>query len=142
VNTSALALYAGSWIARRRGRNRSGVALSWAGATFATAGGFLGGHLLAGMGVGVDHNAFEERVDDWTAACDEEALSERPIRVDVHGSAVLLVRRARTGTPASRSPVEDTTLPESSAVSAATTPRDDPPNATPARTPTRTAATA
>ncbi len=92
VNSSALALYAGSWIARGRGHNRSGVALSWAGATFATVGGYLGGHLLAAMGVGVDRNAFAERIDDWTAACDEEALSERPIRVDVHGTAVLLVR--------------------------------------------------
>lgn len=92
VNSSALALYAGSWIARSRGRYRSGVALSWAGATFATVGGYLGGHLLAAMGVGVDHNAFAERLDDWTAACDEEALSERPIRVDVHGTGVLLIR--------------------------------------------------
>ena len=92
VNSSALALYAGSWLARSRGRQRSGVALSWAGATFATVGGYLGGHLLAAMGVGVDHNAFEERLDDWTAACDEEALSERPIRVDVHRTAVLLIR--------------------------------------------------
>src|SRR5262245_47203842 len=55
---------------------------------------------------------------------------------------VLLARRARTGTPASRSPVEDTTLPESNAVAAAATPRSDPPDDKPARSPTRTAGTA
>jgi nitrite reductase/ring-hydroxylating ferredoxin subunit/uncharacterized membrane protein len=90
VNSSALALYAASWIARSRGRNGSGVALSWAGATFATVGGFLGGHLVAALGVGVDHTAFDERVDDWTAVGNVDELPEGPTRVDVQGTAVLL----------------------------------------------------
>lgn len=92
VNSSALALYAGSWIARSRGRNRQGVALSWAGATFATVGGFLGGHLVAALGVGVDHTAFEEGIDDWTAIAELDHLSEEPTRFEVHGIAVLLHR--------------------------------------------------
>jgi len=92
VNSSALALYTGSWIARRRGRYAQGVALSWAGATFATVGGFLGGHLIAAMGVGVDHTAFDEPHEDWTAAGELDALSEQPTRVDVRGTAVLLIR--------------------------------------------------
>lgn len=92
VNSSALALYAGSWVARSRGRNGPGVALALAGATFATVGGFLGGHLVAALGVGVDHNAFEERLDDWIAVCDSEALSEQPTRVVVRGTTVLLHR--------------------------------------------------
>ena len=92
VNSSALALYTASWIARRRGRNGRGVALSWAGATFATVGGFLGGHLVAALGVGVDHTAFEEPLSDWAAVSDADSLSERPTRFDVHGVAVLLRR--------------------------------------------------
>jgi nitrite reductase/ring-hydroxylating ferredoxin subunit/uncharacterized membrane protein len=92
VNSSALALYTASWIARSRGRNRGGVALSWAGATFATVGGYLGGHLVAALGVGVDHTAFEEPLSEWTAVSDAESLSERPTRVDAHGVAVLLSR--------------------------------------------------
>jgi nitrite reductase/ring-hydroxylating ferredoxin subunit/uncharacterized membrane protein len=92
VNSSALALYTGSWIARRRGRHARGVALSWAGATFATIGGFLGGHLIAAMGVGVDHTAFDEPLADWTAAGELDALSERPTRLNVRGTAVVLTR--------------------------------------------------
>jgi nitrite reductase/ring-hydroxylating ferredoxin subunit/uncharacterized membrane protein len=92
VNSSAVALYTCSWIARRRGRYARGVALSWAGATFATMGGFLGGHLIAAMGVGVDHTAFDEPIEDWTAAGELDALSERPTRVNVRGAAVVLTR--------------------------------------------------
>jgi hypothetical protein len=44
-NTGATALYAASWLARRRGRHAAGVALALAGAAFAGAGGYLGGHL-------------------------------------------------------------------------------------------------
>ena len=93
VNSSALALYTASWIARARGRNGRGVALSWAGATFATVGGFLGGHLVAALGVGVDHTAFEEPLSDWTAAGSADSLPDGLTRFDAHGRAVLLHRR-------------------------------------------------
>jgi nitrite reductase/ring-hydroxylating ferredoxin subunit len=86
-------LYTGSWLARRRGRIGQGIALSWAGATFATVGGFLGGHLMAALGVGVDHTAFDEPVTNWTAVGPLDALSAQPTRVDVNGTAVLLQRR-------------------------------------------------
>ena len=45
ANGSAVALYLGSWLARRRGHNARGIALGWAGATAATVAGYLGGHL-------------------------------------------------------------------------------------------------
>jgi uncharacterized membrane protein len=45
ANSVALLLYAASWRARRRGDHRRGVRLGHAGATVATAGAFLGGHL-------------------------------------------------------------------------------------------------
>lgn len=92
VNSSALALYAGSWIARRRGRHAQGVALSWAGATFATVGGFLGGHLVAALGVGVDHTTFDEQIVEWTAVGELDALTDQPARVEVLGTPVLLQR--------------------------------------------------
>ena len=58
ANTTALALLR----ARRGGRacaavTARGVALGLAGATAATVGGYLGGHLLQTLGVGVDHTA-------------------------------------------------------------------------------------
>lgn len=48
ANSVAIALYAASWRARRKGDVRRGVRLGHAGATVATAGAFLGGHLAFG----------------------------------------------------------------------------------------------
>ncbi|MDQ3897098.1 MAG: hypothetical protein M3326_07605, partial [Actinomycetota bacterium] len=45
VNGTATALYASSWLARRRGRHAAGVALGVAGGVVATLGGYFGGHL-------------------------------------------------------------------------------------------------
>lgn len=42
---AATGLYAGSWVARRRGARTTGVVLGHLGATVATVGGYLGGHL-------------------------------------------------------------------------------------------------
>lgn len=46
-NAAALAAYACSWIARRRGRQRLGVALGLLGAGLSGGGAYLGGHLVA-----------------------------------------------------------------------------------------------
>lgn len=45
-NSAALAAYAGSWVARRSGRHRLGVALGLAGAALSGGAGYLGGHLV------------------------------------------------------------------------------------------------
>jgi uncharacterized membrane protein len=63
-NTIAIALYAESWRARRRGRHARGVTLGLAGATVATAAGYLGGHLTAVRKVSTRHPAFD--ADDAT----------------------------------------------------------------------------
>jgi nitrite reductase/ring-hydroxylating ferredoxin subunit len=74
-----------------------GIGLAMGGATLASVGGYLGGHLIGALGVGVDHNAFEGTVADWTPCCDLASLSERPTRVQVKpDDAVLLVRRGDT----------------------------------------------
>lgn len=52
ANAGAVALYTGSWLARRTGSHRTGVALGQLGALLVTAGGFLGGHLAIGRKVG------------------------------------------------------------------------------------------
>ncbi|MGA7054696.1 MAG: DUF2231 domain-containing protein, partial [Mycobacterium sp.] len=53
TNSIAVACFSVSWW-RRRGGRRGGVFWSMLGATLATAGGFLGGHLAYSLGVGVD----------------------------------------------------------------------------------------
>ena len=59
LNTGALALYAGSSAARKRGDRSGGVALSTLGLAVTMASGWLGGELAYEMGIGVDRNAFE-----------------------------------------------------------------------------------
>jgi len=93
ANTAAVALQIGSYRARRRGDRRRGVALSLAGLGVAGGAGYLGGHLVYALGVGVNHAAFEHRSTDWTDVADAAALEEgRPLRVDAGGVAVALVK--------------------------------------------------
>lgn len=66
VNSAALACFSLSWLRRKSGHH-SGALWSTLGATLATAGGFLGGHLAYALGVGVDTNAFEVGPEEWTA---------------------------------------------------------------------------
>ncbi len=66
TNSIALVCFSVSWWRRRSGRH-SGVFWSTLGATLASAGGFLGGHLAYSLGVGVDTNAFQGGPDEWTA---------------------------------------------------------------------------
>lgn len=53
VNSTALTLYALSYLARRRGRHARGVAYGVAGGVAATVGGFFGGHLSLARDTGL-----------------------------------------------------------------------------------------
>ena len=59
-NATAIGLYAASWRARRQARHGRGVLLGLAGATVATVGGYLGGHLTAARKVSTRHPVFEQ----------------------------------------------------------------------------------
>jgi nitrite reductase/ring-hydroxylating ferredoxin subunit/uncharacterized membrane protein len=93
TNGSAIALYAGSWRARRRGRHWRGVTLGMLGATAATAGAYLGGHLFARRGVGVDRTAFDDDAGDWTPTVAEAVLSGAATRIELGRTPVMLLRR-------------------------------------------------
>lgn len=58
LNVTAIALYAGSWAARRSERHRLGAALGMAGAGVVTAAAYLGGHLTTVRDVSSRHPAF------------------------------------------------------------------------------------
>ncbi|MDP8937790.1 MAG: (2Fe-2S)-binding protein [Actinomycetota bacterium] len=60
VNTTATALYAWSWSARRRGRHATGVVLAVTGGLVAIAGGYLGGHMSLVRKVGTADPAFAD----------------------------------------------------------------------------------
>jgi nitrite reductase/ring-hydroxylating ferredoxin subunit/uncharacterized membrane protein len=96
-NAAALVLYSLSYVARKRGRRRTGVGLSTLGAGLMTGAGFLGGHLAYRRGVGVDQNVFDREIGEWTAVLDEAELIEaKPRRATVSGTDVLLVREEGT----------------------------------------------
>ena len=93
ANVVALALFAASLIARRRGNRGRGKGLSFAGMGALTVGGHLGGHLSYAKGVGVDQTTFERRPTDWRRALDDAELGEGERRlVEVDGVGVLVGR--------------------------------------------------
>ncbi len=94
ANTTALVCYAASWVQRRRGRHWHGVALGLAGATAATVGGFLGGHLLQTLGVGVDRTAFRAPPADWTRVAADPEITEQPTCVMAGDAPVIVFRHA------------------------------------------------
>jgi hypothetical protein len=57
VNSVGVVLYAGSWLARRRGQHRRGALLAATGYSFVNVGGFFGGHLTEARKVGSHHPA-------------------------------------------------------------------------------------
>lgn len=94
ANSTALACYAASWWCRVRGRHSRGVALGLAGATAATVGGYLGGHLLQSLGVGVDQTATVRPPRTWTRVAALDDISDVPLRA-LAGEAPVIVLRDR-----------------------------------------------
>lgn len=93
ANSVALGLYAGSYLARRRGRNLRGAALAAVGSGVLTVGGWLGGHLAYARGVGVDTTVFQEGTAEWTdvlAATDLPSVGAM-VQVDAGGVPVVLI---------------------------------------------------
>lgn len=93
ANVSALALYAASLAARRRGSRGRGTALALAGGAVLTAGGYLGGHMSFTRGVGPNQTAFDPGPDEWTAVVEGRELPEGdPKAVVASDTPVLLLR--------------------------------------------------
>jgi nitrite reductase/ring-hydroxylating ferredoxin subunit/uncharacterized membrane protein len=92
-NVLAVGCYTLSWLARRRGDHRRGVALGFTGGAVATMSAYLGGHLAWRRGVNVDRHAWEEAFDEWVDVAAEDELEEgKPISVSAEGQAILLLR--------------------------------------------------
>jgi nitrite reductase/ring-hydroxylating ferredoxin subunit/uncharacterized membrane protein len=95
ANVTATALYGLSWLARRRGRRTAGVALAMAGATAATVGGFLGGHLTFRRASAVNHAVEAPEASDWTDVSLHGTLtSERPTLVHLEGAPLAAIADA------------------------------------------------
>ncbi len=77
ANATAVTCYTMSWWTRRRGGN-AGQLWALTGATVATVGGWLGGHLAYTLGVGVDTNAFDAGPPEWTAVVGDPSEDDAP----------------------------------------------------------------
>jgi nitrite reductase/ring-hydroxylating ferredoxin subunit/uncharacterized membrane protein len=94
LNVAATTLMAGSWVLRKRGQRRTGVALSTAGLGINLASAWLGGELAYDLGIGVDHAAFEKPPMDWTTVAALGDLRDgEPHRVEADGAPVMLLRQ-------------------------------------------------
>jgi nitrite reductase/ring-hydroxylating ferredoxin subunit/uncharacterized membrane protein len=93
TNLVATGLFGASWFARTAGHRFLGRMLALAGYGTVSVGAFLGGHLSFRRGVGVDHTAFLEAPEDWTAVADEASVKEsEPLLVKSAGVEIVLVR--------------------------------------------------
>lgn len=96
ANAVGVSLYAASAVARRRGSRRSATSLGLAGMAVMTVGGYLGGHLGYGRGVGVNNAFFHHPPTEWTAVLDAAALGDGATTVVDVGSATVLLHRRGT----------------------------------------------
>jgi nitrite reductase/ring-hydroxylating ferredoxin subunit/uncharacterized membrane protein len=95
ANSASLGLFVASLVARRSGDRRLGVGLSLAGAGFVSLGGWLGGHLIYALGVGVDTTAFQQAPSEWTYAAPEDEVVEGELTMGaVNGVPLVLTRLA------------------------------------------------
>jgi nitrite reductase/ring-hydroxylating ferredoxin subunit/uncharacterized membrane protein len=93
TNLAGTVLQTASWVARRRGRRATGIALSGIGLGLTACAGYLGGHLTLVQGIGVNHTAFEAEVTDWTdVAAVSDLRDDIPVRVTPGGVPVVLVQ--------------------------------------------------
>jgi nitrite reductase/ring-hydroxylating ferredoxin subunit/uncharacterized membrane protein len=96
ANESAWVLYAASWLVRRSGHEGAGRALSYLGFGLVGFGGYLGGHLGYRQTTGANHaNGVLTRFPDgWhTMGPLEDLPQEEPVRRDVAGEALFVLRR-------------------------------------------------
>jgi nitrite reductase/ring-hydroxylating ferredoxin subunit/uncharacterized membrane protein len=93
ANTIGLLCQIASLRARRRGRRGRGVALSGLGLAAVSVGGYIGGHLAYGKGVGVDHTVFEEHPRDWVDVLAEDTLADgAPHLASAGGNDIVVVQ--------------------------------------------------
>lgn len=97
ANTTGVLLYAGSFLARTRGRVRAGKALGWAGLAAVGAGGALGGHLAYRQAAGANHaEAVTHLVGEgWHPVGRlSDFPVDRAVRAAVDGVDVVVVRES------------------------------------------------
>ena len=93
LNVGATALYTTSLVLRRKQRRGAGVGFAMLGYAVSSASAYLGGHLVFGEQIGVNHAAAQEMPKEFVPVLAENELREGEMkRADAGGVPVLLVR--------------------------------------------------
>jgi nitrite reductase/ring-hydroxylating ferredoxin subunit/uncharacterized membrane protein len=94
LNVASVALFGGSLLARRSGSRTTGRGLAALGYAVSMVAARLGGNLVYGQKIGVDHSAAEKLPEDFTPVLSESDLKDgQPVRAEHNGTPILLVRR-------------------------------------------------
>ena len=93
LNVGATVLYTTSLVLRRKKKRNAGVGFAMLGYAVSSASAYLGGHLVFGEKIGVDHAATREMPKEFVPVMPDTELREGEMkRVDAGGVPVLLVR--------------------------------------------------
>jgi nitrite reductase/ring-hydroxylating ferredoxin subunit/uncharacterized membrane protein len=93
LNLVGACLYTASLIARKQRNRTAGRALAYAGFATAAVSAYLGGNLVYGKNIGVNHAPEDPQLADWTNVMNAADLHDgTPHRADLNGLKLLLVR--------------------------------------------------
>lgn len=93
LNVGATALYTTSLVLRRKQKRSAGVGFAMLGFAVSSASAYLGGHLVFGEQIGVNHAAAQEMPKEFVPVLADAELREGEMkRADAGGVPVLLVR--------------------------------------------------
>jgi nitrite reductase/ring-hydroxylating ferredoxin subunit/uncharacterized membrane protein len=96
LNIASVVLFGGSLLARRKGSRASGKSLAVLGYAISTVAARLGGNLVYGQKIGVDHTAADRLPGEFTAVLPGADLrDDKPIRAEHQGTPILLIRRGQ-----------------------------------------------
>ena len=94
LNVASVALFGGSLIARRRGSRTTGRSLAALGYAVSAIAARLGGDLVYGHKIGVDHTESEKLPEKFKPVIAESSVEDgKPVRAEHEGTPILLVRR-------------------------------------------------
>jgi len=96
LNVASVALFGGSLLARHKGRRTSGKSLAVLGYAVSAVAARLGGNLVYGQKIGVDHTAEDKLPQEFTAVLPDADLREdKPFRTEHDGTPILLILRGQ-----------------------------------------------
>lgn len=94
INIASVGFFAGSLVARRSGKRATGRSLAVLGYALSVTAARLGGSLVYGEKIGVDHSVADKLPEKFSAVISEsEVIEGKLVGVDYNGTPIVLVKR-------------------------------------------------